>query len=225
MAKSTRFFEIIQMLRSAKRPLLARDIAEQLEVSVRTIYRDIATLQAMQTPIYGEAGIGYEMRRGYDLPPLNFDIDEAEALSVGLSLIARTGDIGLWKAAERAARKLVEAAPGTRQLLTSSWGADAPANVDLALLREAIRDESKLTIEYQDEAGNASTRVVWPLVMIYYVDAAMLVSWCELRKAIRHFRVDRMCSCTVHTERFVGQGAELISEWERSQKAQMVFSR
>ena len=98
MTKSSRFFEIIHMLRGAKRPLLARDMAEQLEVSVRTIYRDIATLQAMQTPIYGEAGIGYEMRRGYDLPPLNFDLDEAEALSVGLSLVARTGDIGLWKA-------------------------------------------------------------------------------------------------------------------------------
>ena len=225
MTKSSRFFEIIQMLRGAKRPLLARDMAEQLEVSVRTIYRDIATLQAMQTPIYGEAGIGYEMRRGYDLPPLNFDLDEAEALSVGLSLVARTGDIGLWKAAERAARKLVEAAPGTRQLVTSSWGVDTPVNVDFALLRKAIRDESKLAIEYQDESGNASTRVVWPLVIIYYVDAAMLVAWCELRAAIRHFRVDRFCSCTLHTEHFAGRGAQLISEWEQRQKEQMVFSR
>ena len=225
MAKSTRFFEIIQMLRSAKRPLLARDIAEALEVSVRTIYRDIATLQAMKTPIYGEAGIGYEMRRGYDLPPVNLDIEEAEAISVGLSLIARTGDIGLWKAAERASRKLAEAAPGTRQLVTSSWGAEEPAAVDLAVLRAAIRDESKLAIDYRDEAGKSSSRVVWPLVLIYYVDAAMLVAWCELRVAVRHFRADRIRACHEHPEFFTGQGAKLISAWEQEQKAEMVYSR
>lgn len=213
------------MLRAANRPLLARDIAEALEVSVRTIYRDIATLQAMKTPIYGEAGIGYEMRRGYDLPPVNFDIEEAEAISVGLSLIARTGDIGLWKAAERASRKLAEAAPGTRQLVTSSWGVEEPAAVDLAVLRAAIRDESKLAIDYRDEAGKSSSRVVWPLVLIYYVDAAMLVAWCELRAAVRHFRADRIRACHEHPEFFTGKGAKLISAWEQEQKAEMVYSR
>lgn len=94
MSKSTRFFEIIQMLRAAKAPLLARDMAETLEVSPRTIYRDIATLQSMQTPILGEPGIGYVMRKGYDLPPINLDVEEAEAIAVGLAMIARTGDAG-----------------------------------------------------------------------------------------------------------------------------------
>jgi len=122
MSKSTRFSEVIQLLRSATKPILAREIAAALEVSVRTVYRDIASLQAMQAPILGEPGVGYVMRKGYDLPPINLDVDEAEAIAVGLSLIARTGDAGLWRAAGRAARKLQEAAPGTRKLVTSSWG-------------------------------------------------------------------------------------------------------
>ena len=124
-SKTTRFFEIIQLLRDAKKPLLARDLATVLEVSVRTVYRDIASLQAMQTPILGEPGVGYVMRKGYDLPPINLDVDEAEAIAVGLSLVARTGDPGLWRAAGRASRKLHEAAPGTRKLVTSSWGVES----------------------------------------------------------------------------------------------------
>jgi predicted DNA-binding transcriptional regulator YafY len=93
------------------------------------------------------------------------------------------------------------------------------------VLRAAIRDESKLSIAYRDEAGNSSSRVVWPLVLIYYVDAAMLVAWCELRSAIRHFRADRITACHDHPEHFAGQGAKLISAWEQEQKAQMVYSR
>jgi len=127
------------LLRTARRPVLAREMADALEVSVRTIYRDIASLQAMQTPILGEPGVGYVMRKGYDLPPINFDVDEAEAIAVGLGLIARIGDPGLWRAAGRAARKLHETAPGTRRLVTSSWGVESVLPVDLSELRAAIR--------------------------------------------------------------------------------------
>ena len=104
MRRSTRLFEIIQILRSAAQPMTAADLAAALEVSMRTVYRDIAALQAMRTPIKGEAGIGYIMRKGYDLPPLNFDQEEAEALFVGLSMLARTGDSDLQRAAEEAVR-------------------------------------------------------------------------------------------------------------------------
>ena len=170
MSKTTRLFDVIQLLRGAKGPIRARDIANALEVSVRTVYRDIASLQAMQTPILGEPGIGYVMRKGYDLPPINFDVDEAEAISVGLSLIARTGDPGLWRAAGRASRKLHEAAPGTRKLVTSSWGVEAVAAVNLSELRGAIRKETKLKIAYRDVEQRETERVIWPLVLIYYVD-------------------------------------------------------
>ena len=104
MRRSTRLFEIIQILRAAEAPVTADKLADKLEVSVRTVYRDIAALQAQRTPIEGEAGVGYLMRRGYDLPPLNFDAEEVEALWVGLSMLARTGDSTLQHAAARSKR-------------------------------------------------------------------------------------------------------------------------
>jgi predicted DNA-binding transcriptional regulator YafY len=225
MSKTTRLFEVIQLLRAAKGPLLARDIAAALEVSVRTVYRDIASLQAMRTPILGEPGIGYVMRKGYDLPPINFDVDEAEAISVGLSLIARTGDPGLWRAAGRASRKLLEAAPGTRKLVTSSWGVENALTIDLSEVRSAIRQETKLQVVYRDVGERQTRRTIWPLVLIYYVDYALIVAWCELRQALRHFRLDRIVSCSVLPENFRGLGSELTAEWEKTQKPVTVWTK
>lgn len=224
ISKTTRLFDVIQLLRAARGPVLAREIANSLEVSIRTVYRDIASLQAMQTPILGEPGIGYVMRKGYDLPPINFDADEAEAISVGLGLIARTGDPGLWRAAGRAARKLHEAAPGTRKLVTSSWGVENVPTVDLSALRGAIRKETKMRIVYRDAEDRETIRTVWPLVLIYYVDNALIVAWCELRQAVRHFRLDRVVSCSALADDFRGQGDALIAQWERSQKQGTVWT-
>ncbi|MEP5729817.1 MAG: YafY family protein [Sulfitobacter sp.] len=225
MPKSTRMFEIIQLLRAAKQPLLAQQIAETLEVSKRTIYRDIATLQAMQTPIYGEAGIGYVMRKGYDLPPINLDVEEAEAIAIGLSLIARTGDPGLWRAAGRAARKLNETAPGTRRLVASSWGLEDIRTMDLARLRQAIREEHKIRLRYNDVEGRVTSRVIWPLVLIYYVDTALVVAWCEMRQALRHFRLDRVAAWSLEDGHFKGQSAALVTQWEETQKDDTVVTR
>ncbi|MEP3920439.1 YafY family protein [Ascidiaceihabitans sp.] len=224
VSKTNRFFEIIQMLRMSSRPVLAQDLADALEVSVRTIYRDIATLQARQTPIYGEAGVGYVMRKGYDLPSLNLDMEEAEAVAVGLSMIARTGDAGLWRAAVRAARKLHQVAPGTRQLVASSYGVEATP-VDLGLVRRAIRDERKLRITYSDVNDHRTERVIWPIAMVYYMDAAMAVAWCELRCNLRHFRMDRMPTCVETEHHFAGQGAALLALWEATQKDETVSTR
>lgn len=223
--KTTRFFEIIQLLREAKKPLLARDLATVLEVSVRTIYRDIASLQAMQTPILGEPGVGYVMRQGYDLPPINLDVDEAEAISVGLSLIARTGDLGLWRAAGRASRKLHQAAPGTKKLVTSSWGVETVPSIDLSHLRAAIRAETKLEICYRDVDDRQTDRIIWPLVLIYYVDNMMIVAWCELRKDLRHFRVDRIAKGRFLASSFQGKGDALIARWEQTQKQETVSTK
>lgn len=225
MSKTTRFFDVIQMLRNADRPILARDIADTLEVSVRTIYRDIASLQAMQTPILGEPGVGYVMRRGYDLPPINVDVDEAEAIAIGLSLIARIGDPGLWQAACRASRKLHAVAPGTRKLVTSSWGIKTAPSVDLSALRTAIRNETKLDIEYCDADGRASGRMIWPLVLIYYVDNVIIVAWCELRQDLRHFRLDRVVKGSFKPDSFKGLGDALIARWERTQKNDTVSTK
>ncbi len=219
MARSERFFEIIQILRSASAPVKAADLSAELEVSKRTVYRDIATLQAMRTPIYGEAGIGYVMRRGYDLPPVNFNEDEAEAITIGLSMIARTGDAHLLAAAKRAARKLGEAAPQTDTLIASSWGADMPAHADPYLIRRAIRSETKLRIGYCDAKGDDSNRIIWPLILIYYADNTMLVAWCDLRNDFRHFRLDRMTGCTAIAEQFTGKGPALRATWQAELKS------
>lgn len=225
MAKTDRYFEIIQLLRQAERPVLAQEISEALEVSKRTIYRDIAALQARQVPIYGEAGLGYVMRKGYDLPPLNLEEEEAEAVAVGLALVARTGDPGLWQAARRASRKLRHVAPGTKRLVASSWGAEDAENVDMPTLRAAIREERKVSLTYEDREDRQSERIVWPLVMVYYVDVAILVAWCEMRQDLRHFRLDRMREAVVVDAYFLGKSEPLIGQWEASRKADLVTTR
>lgn len=224
MSKADRLFDIIQLLRSARQPMRAQDIAAAVEVSIRTIYRDIATLQAMQTPIVGEPGVGYVMRKGYDLPPINLDDEEAEAVSVGLSLVARTGDRTLWRAAKRASRKLQEAAPGTRRLVTSSWVIPCQPNVNLSEVRGAIRSETKLLVSYCNADGIGTRRVIWPLVLVYYQDAVLLAAWCELRKSLRHFRLDRVISSQTLDSDFCGRGEELISAWEQTYKGSTVPS-
>ncbi|WP_299970695.1 YafY family protein [uncultured Roseobacter sp.] len=218
MPRSDRLFEIIQILRAARAPMTAGALAARLEVSQRTVYRDIATLQARQTPIEGEAGIGYLMRSGYDLPPLNFDAEEVEALRVGLALLARTGDSGLHAAAERIHRK-VDALHGPADWLqVSSWGAapDDPEKgcVSIALIREAIRRSVKLRLTYRDGDGRDSDRVIRPIALVYHVECQLLVAWCELRAGFRHFRTDRIYACAVLEASFADQSATLRSLWQ-----------
>ncbi|MEP4825316.1 MAG: YafY family protein [Paracoccaceae bacterium] len=208
-------FEIIQLLRSATKPLTAREIAKVVEVTQRTVYRDIASLQAMRVPIEGAAGVGYVMQRGYDLPPINFDIEEAEAISVGLSMISRTGDKGLERAAQRAVRKLSEATEVSKSLFSSSWGSEVPKNVDLSEIRDAIREEVKLRLRYQDVADNQTERTVQPIALIYYAEAIVIVAWCELREDFRHFRADRVLCSDRMSEKFTKTGEELRNQWSK----------
>lgn len=214
MRRTDRLFEIIQILRSEHKSITAQEIAERLEVSTRTIYRDIQTLQAMRTPIEGEAGIGYLMRQGYDLPALNFSTDEIEAIVVGLSLVAQTGDKGLQKAAMRVSDKIDSIRGQLESLQVSDRGALVPEAVDPEIIRNAIREEQKLDIRYCDEHEKTSSRRVQPLAIIYYVHAMLLVAWCELRNDFRHFRMDRMQSCEVSTEYFSGDGDRLREQWK-----------
>lgn len=218
MRPATRLFETIQLLRAARRPMTAQEIAETLEVSPRTVYRDIAALQAMRTPIEGEAGIGYVMRPGYDLPPLDFDTEEVEALVVALSLLGRTGDWGLQQAAKRILAKIESAREGAEGLLVAPWGAPLSAAVCMVEVRQAIRDERKLRLVYADVEGRRSERVVQPVAVIYHVEVVLLAAWCELRRAFRHFRVDRVETCTLLEEDFRGRGAALREAWAADQE-------
>ncbi len=229
MRKASRLFEIIQILRLATQPVTAAQIAETLEVTPRSIYRDIAALQAMRVPIEGGRGIGYILRPGFDLPPLMFSIEETEAIVLALALLERTGDPELKAAAKRVNGKIAGAMPAPlRQALQSNalhaWGtiAPPPSGVDLALVRRAIRDEQKLLIDYRDEYGRVTERTVRPLALIYYSATAVVVGWCELRTAIRNFRADRVERCRTLDAHFRGEGDGLRDMWVRGWRINQV---
>jgi predicted DNA-binding transcriptional regulator YafY len=220
MRKASRLFEIIQILRGSRHPVTAATMAARLEVTIRSVYRDIAALQAMRVPIEGERGIGYILRPGFDLPPLMFSIEETEAVTVALALLGRTGDAELMRAARSVSEKIEAVVPrplrgafGGGALF--AWGAAAksPMAIDLAELRRAIREERKLRIAYRDEQGRTSERTVRPVALIYYSDSANLVAWCELRQAIRSFRVDRVEAGSLLDAQFIGEGNELRRRW------------
>ena len=220
MRRSDRLFDIIQRLRAASRPTTAAALADELEVTPRTVYRDIAALQARRVPIEGAAGVGYVLRRSFDLPPLNFTIDEIEAIAVGARLVNRLKDPALQQAAESVLAKVTTAVPERLRMHI----ADAPIYVspgmtpeadgaDLAEVRAAIRDSAKLYISYADVGGRRTNRTVWPLAMAYYVDVTLIGAWCELRADYRNFRVERIASSRVLDEHFDQDNGRLFREW------------
>lgn len=220
MRRSDRLFEIIQLLRTAKGPLTAAVLGARLEVTPRTVYRDIATLQARRVPIEGAAGIGYMLRRGFDLPPLMFTVEEVEAIALGARLVRRLRDPALRDAAESVLGKVAVVLPDALRghlaaapLYVSDGGPPVPRGADLVSLRGAIRDSRKVRIEYVDERGRHTQRTVRPLAMAYYLTVTLLAGWCELRGDFRHFRVDRIETAHLLDEQFTGEHARLMREW------------
>lgn len=220
MPRSDRLFDVIQRLRTAAHPTTAATLAAELEVTPRTVYRDIATLQARRVPIEGAPGIGYVLRKGFDLPPLNFTIDEVEAIAVGARLVGRLKDATLQKAARSVLAKVTVVVPERLR----PHIADAPIYVspgttreaqgaDLAEVRAAIRRSAKLYISYADEHGRRTNRTIWPIAMAYYVDVTLVGAWCELRADYRNFRVERIASSRVLDEHFDQDNGRLFREW------------
>ena len=209
MSRIDRLFEIIQILRASSRAITAEQLAEQLEVSTRTVYRDIQSLQARGTPIEGEVGVGYMMQQGYNLPPLNFSVEEIESIVVGLSLLSRTGDKGLKNAANSVISKINSLNQAMERLSVSDWGIVETSATDPLLLRAAIREERVLKIQYQDLTGRLTTRRIKPLSITYYIEVMVLAAWCELRQDFRHFRVDRIRSIKSLEIHFRRQGTRL----------------
>lgn len=227
LRRADRLFDILRILRSATHPVTAAAIADELEVTVRTIYRDIATMQARRIPIEGAAGLGYVLRHGFELPPLMFTADETEAIAVGVRMLARTGDPGLQKAAESVLSKVTLVVPDPlREYLrampvyVSKSGTPVPARRDLpTVIRHAIRDSRKMCISYEDESGRRTRRVIQPFAVAYYVEATLVCAWCELRKDIRHFRTDRVLAAEVLDEGFTIPEA-VIADWLAEQQDQ-----
>ena len=216
MTRSIRMFDIIQILRSARGAVTARALADELEVTPRTIYRDVAALQAMRVPVEGEAGVGYVLRAGFDLPPLMFTAEELEALYVGMALLHRTGDAGLERAARRAGEKIATAMPGKASqvpLHVSGWNRISQAGAEAERLRSYIRDEAEIEIAYLDLKERQSRRAIRPLALIYYIDVVVLIAWCTLRKDFRHFRIDRITECAPTGRHFTAESAALRDSW------------
>jgi predicted DNA-binding transcriptional regulator YafY len=222
VSRSARLFSLLDALRRRRRPVTAAVLAGELGVTVRTIYRDVGTLVGLGAPIEGEAGIGYVLRPGFLMPPLMFDEEEAEALVLGLGLVIERGDDELGVAAEKALGRILDVMPpalrdraeGGGLMAGPVFDEDWPG-IDVSLLRDAIRDETKLVIDYGDGVGQRSTRTIWPVTLAYFARSEVLVAWCELRADYRSFRADRILSVTPIPARYPRRRAILLAEWRR----------
>ncbi len=191
-----RLFSILDELRSHSRPMPAHALAEKLEVSLRTIYRDMAMLQSMGAPIRGEGGIGYQLEKGYFLPPLHFDHDELDAIILGMKFVKARGDGPLGDAAARAFAKINATLPkaksaSLRHSLLLAEPSKEPIKF-LSPLRTALRKRSRLKMIYLDLNNKRSERVIRPLGLTAFDRVWLLTAWCELRDGFRDFRVDRI---------------------------------
>lgn len=206
----------MQILRRHRRPVTAGALAEELGVSVRTLYRDIATLQAQGARIDGEPGLGYVMQPSFTLPPLMFTEDEIEALVLGARWGAARGDARLAAGARDALAKIAAVLPAElRDKLDATALLVGPGEggIDLGLIRQAIRTERKLDLTYRDGEASESRRTIWPFALGFFDRVRVLVAWCELRQGFRHFRTDRMVSLAVTDSRYPRRRHALLKEW------------
>ncbi len=220
MRRTERLFQIIQILRSTRAPVTGRALSGELEVSLRTLYRDVAKLMAQRVPIRGEAGTGYVLKDGYDMPPLMLTADELEAAVLGAAWVAKRGDPSLARGARDLVAKLTAVIPAALRpiLLDSglkpiSFARIKPDAFDGGELRRAIRDRRKISIVYADASGTNSARTIWPIFIAYFDAVRVVVSWCETRQDFRHFRTDRIRSLSVEAERYPERQASLLKQW------------
>ncbi|SDY48880.1 Predicted DNA-binding transcriptional regulator YafY, contains an HTH and WYL domains [Collimonas sp. OK242] len=226
-SRTGRLFLLMDALRSHRRPVTAARLAEDMSVSVRTIYRDMQTLIELGAPIEGEAGLGYLLRSGFFLPPLMFSEDELEALVLGARWVQRQGDDGLTQAAANALSKIATASPADLRdsmanmgLWPASYqpepaGQSPSPNRTLGPIREAIRRQHKISISYRDEHGSATERLIWPIAIAFFEGKRLVIGWCELRSGFRHFRNDRISVLTVTKIRYPQQRSMLLQAWRR----------
>ncbi|MFT3912944.1 MAG: YafY family protein [Anaeromyxobacteraceae bacterium] len=218
MSRASRLLSLLQALRRHRRPVTGAALASELRVSLRTVYRDIATLQAQGAAIRGEAGLGFVMKPGYLLPPLMLSEEELEALVLGGQWVAKRADARLGDAARNALAKIAAVLPGELR-----DGIDVPALLvpgdvepgerDLPVVRAAIRGERKLFIAYEDGKGARSERTIWPFMLAYFERVRVVAAWCERRRGFRAFRVDRIAKIEPLDDRYPRRRQVLLAEW------------
>ncbi len=224
MRRADRLFQIVQLIRG-RRLTTADYLARRLEVSMRTVYRDIAALAQQGVPIEGEAGVGYRMRAGFDLPPLMFSKQEAQALVAAVRVAQARLDVGLAREAENALSKILAVLPLDARAAAESLalyaplaGLDPATSAHLASLREATEGRRKLRMSYLDLSGARSERVVRPLACLFWGPVWTLAAWCELREDFRSFRVDRIEALTELAEPFRDEPGKTLADMNRQRE-------
>lgn len=224
MSRAERLLDLIQILRRHRRPVAGQALASELGVSLRTLYRDIVTLQGQGARIDGEPGLGYVLRPGFMLPPLMFSEEEIEALVLGSRWVAERGDTRLAAAARDALAKIAAVLPDdlrdateTSGLLVGPGAPIAAGDAELATLRQAIRGERKVEIAYRDVAGAETRRTIWPFAVGFFDRVRVVVAWCELRQDFRNFRTDRIVALTATTARYPRRRQALLKAWREAE--------
>nr|WP_175107987.1 YafY family protein [Pararobbsia alpina] len=224
MSRAARLLELMQCLRRRRHPVNGATLAGELGISLRTLYRDIASLQAQGAHIEGEPGMGYVLRSGFLLPPLMFTVTELEALTLGARWVADRTDNELAQDARNALAKIGAVLPDDLQqelhetsLLVGPPSAVLDGHTYLPALRRAIRLERKLAIRYLDLQKRDSERLIWPIALGFFDHVRMVVAWCELRQGLRHFRVDRLIALDVLEARYPKRRRALLKEWQEKE--------
>ncbi|SOD26871.1 Predicted DNA-binding transcriptional regulator YafY, contains an HTH and WYL domains [Variovorax sp. YR752] len=225
MRRADRLFQLVQLIRG-RRLTTAAFLAQRLEVSERTVYRDVADLQHQGVPIEGEAGVGYRLGAGFELPPLMFTQDEASALVAAARLAQSWVDPALARDIETGLGKILSVLPPAARVSAEALALYAPAmglddtlRARLQTLREAVQSHNKLLLQYHDVSGDASERTVRPLGCFYWGKVWTLSTWCELRNDFRGFRLDRMDAISVLPERFRDEPGKTLADMLRQLKA------
>jgi predicted DNA-binding transcriptional regulator YafY len=224
VSRAQRLLDLIQVLRRHRFPVSGAALAQELGVSLRTIYRDIENLKEQGARIDGEPGIGYVLRPGFMLPPLMLSEDEIEALVLGSRWVAERTDEPLGRAARNALAKIAAVLPPDLKdnlegstLLIGPGEPVAAGDAELATIRQAIRTEHKLRIAYADQAGTTTRRTVWPFALGFFDRVRVVAAWCELRRDFRHFRTDRIRDLKLSDQRYPRRRQSLLKEWRASQ--------
>ncbi|WP_299701058.1 YafY family protein [uncultured Tateyamaria sp.] len=226
--RGDRLFEIIEILRRTGGPISAEAIGAELEVTKRTIYRDIAALMAQRVPIRGEAGVGYVLEQGFHMPPLMLTPDEIEAAVLGAQWVQTRGEPELARAAENLISKIAAVAPdNTQSFFVEPTTGVSPATPPPEVLsasdvRFAIRQRHKIALTYADGAGATTNRVIWPFLIGYRDAGRIVAAWCELRQAFRYFRSERIVAAEVLIDKIPRRMDVLRTEWRAAMDAERV---
>lgn len=220
-SRAGRLLAILEDLRLRKFPVSAAALAEAHGVSERTIYRDIASLREEGADIGGDPGVGYVLRPGFVLPPMNFKEEELEALALGLRWVALQGDGELADAADNSFKRICQTLPGPLRLAVETCGLLVPRWAERvqepwqASLRQAIRNEHIVDLHYRDAENKETERRIWPFVMAFFAQCRVVAAWCELRQDFRCFRADRVISLRNTQKRYPRRRHELMQRWRR----------